>query len=359
MLRAGDPVDLRSDLLAAQGDVMSEATRPKEGLGLLEQAAALLEKAGAAVSGSPLAARLADVTLHAGGATWRTGDETGAIALNRKAIALYRQLYGPDSPSEAFGWHNLGEVERVAGKLDDALEAFRTAVRIREARLGDSPNLALSIAGVGSVLSDQKHWKEGLAAYERAQRIDRALLPADDLQQVPAMIGRARAMVHLDMLQDAARGYQETVALMDRAGVRTTNLGITIHNLAELMTKLGRCEDALGSYRRAIAVFEEARGKDAGILLYPLVGEGRCLLSQRRSTDAIAPLERARQLKVSGSAAGVAAQGRFFLGRALVESGRDRKRSLADARAARDVAAAAGIEPDDLREMDGWLASHH
>ena len=78
------------------------------------------------------------------------------------------------------------------------------------------------IAGVGSVLSDQKHWKEGLAAYERAQRIDRALLPADDLQQVPAMIGRARAMVHLDMLQDAARGYQETVALMDRAGVLTS-----------------------------------------------------------------------------------------------------------------------------------------
>ncbi len=359
VLRAGEPDEQQSDRLRAQAMVLDESPHPADALAKLEEARALLEKAGAASTGSPLASRLSDVYFSRGNAKDHADDNPGAIADYRRAIALYQTIYGPDSPDEAFAWNNLGEVYRHDRKLDDALAAFRNAVRIREPRLGDSPGLGGSLVGLATVLADQGHWRESFETNDRAVRMFRRLFPASDTQQLTAMIARARALVHLDQPDAGAAAYQEILALMKQNGIHTFNLAITEFNLAELNSRRGRCAEASAGFAEALTAFEAMRGPNASVLAHPLVGQARCLLILRRPAEALVPLERLHLLGAEGGTEAVNARGRFYLDRALIESGKDRARGWADVQAARDALVSAGTEPDELREIDRWLAAAH
>ena len=357
VVRAGEAPDQRADLLFAQATAVSTSgPRGEEALALFGQARGILEAAGAKVHGSPLGPLLADVFQHSGDVRADLSDTAGAAADYRSAIEAYRALYGPDSTDEAFAWHNLGEVQRAAGKPDEALESYAHAARIREERLGESTLLAGDKLAVATALGDLKRWDESLQAIEVGLRMERAHVEPGSPALLPAMIARSRALVHLGRIEEGAKGYDEAIALMDRAHLTTSNLSITLYNRAELQTQLGHYADALAGYERALRLVEEARGKENGILVYYLVGQGRCLILSGRPAAALAPLQRGLALTPPGGAAKVVAQGRYYLARAQVDSGQ--KTALAAARTARAEAAAAGTEADDLAEMDRWLSAH-
>lgn len=322
---------------------------------MLGEARQALERGGATTPGSPLAGRLADVVFETATVHARLGHDSDAIASLRDAIERWRALYGSDSPDEAFGWQNLGATQQRAGKPDEALAAFRTAARIREARLGESAMTASSLVAVASVLNDQGKWDDAIAVYDRALRIDRAALPAGDTQLAAVLIGRSNTLKHLDRLDEAAQGYDDALAIYERAGARSTNVGITLLNRGELASLRGRCDDALRDYARAAAMFEQLRGPSTELLLYPLVGEAGCLLRTGRAADAIPRMQRALALPARPGDASDVALARAYLGRALVETGRDRAGGLAMVRAARPAIAADPTAAAPLRELDDWL----
>jgi tetratricopeptide (TPR) repeat protein/tRNA A-37 threonylcarbamoyl transferase component Bud32 len=356
VLRAGDPVDLRAQLLYAEGQLLDDGPHAREGLTALDDARARLERAGATDPTSSLAPLYADIVFETASAKGHAGDTEGAVATYHRAIELDRTLFGPDTDDEAYAWHDLGEYLRIAGRLEESAAAFRTAIRIREARLGASINLARSDVGLATTLFDGKHYAEALELYSRALRMERALLRPDDPQIVGVMTGYALALSRAGRADEAAKVYDDAIATVDRTGARTTNLAIAVYNRGDLAASRGRCADALGDYTRATSLFEELSGKDSFRLAYPLVGEGNCLIALHRPADAIAPLERARALHLEGPAAAENALARFALGRALVESGRDPKGGLALARAAR--ADLQGAAAEERAEIDRWLAAH-
>jgi tetratricopeptide (TPR) repeat protein/tRNA A-37 threonylcarbamoyl transferase component Bud32 len=355
VLRAGDPPDLRAELLYGEAQVVDRGPDPEEALAMLGEARRVLERAGATVPGSALATLLANVVFETAGSKARLGRDGDAIAGYHDAIERWRALFGSDSPDEAFGWHNLGATLQRAGKPDEALAAFRTAARIREARLGDSALTAGSLVAVASVLNDQGQWRDALAVYDRALRIDRAALPAGDTQIAAVLIGRANTLKHLDRLDEAAQCYDDALALYDRAGARSINVAITLYNRGELAALRGRCDDALRDHGHAAALFEQLRGPTTELLIYPLVGEAGCLLRGGRATDAIPRLQRALALPARPGDALQVALARAYLGRALVETGRDRPGGLAMIRAARPAIAADATAAAVLRELDRWL----
>ncbi|MCB9565427.1 MAG: serine/threonine protein kinase [Kofleriaceae bacterium] len=360
VLRAGDPLDARVDLLYAQGQILDEGARVADGLAMLEKARRALVEAGATRPGSPLAPRLADVLLELGTAASNDGDVDASVARYDEAIALARQLYGPDSSAEAIALHDLGETLRHAGRLDEALVATRGAARINEARGGDTVRLASNLVGVGTLLGAQGDWPGALVAHDRALQIYTARLGADDVELVPVLTGRASALAHVGRVDDALATYATLLALVERAGATTNNLPIALYNRGELYAGRDRCADALPDYTRAIERFEALDGATSPYLIYPLVGRGACLVRLRRPAEAIDGLERAVALEGRGGDALQIARGQAWLGRALVESRRDVRRGLALARTARAaLAAAAGADPDGaamVRELDRWLA---
>ncbi len=307
----------------------------------------MLEGAGAERPASPLAELYADLLLETSSAQHSAGDRDRAIVTEHAAIAAYQQLFGPDSPAEARGWHNLSEELRTTNQNDAAIEAGRTAVRIREQRLGDSPNLAASLVTLATALGNTNQWSEALAAYDRALAIDHAQLRPDDPQLAAVMMGRGNALKHAGRLDEAARTYDDTIAFFERIGSHSVNLPITLYDRAELARQLGHCDAALADDARALAGMEEVRGKTHPILVYPLLSTGECLIALGRFADAIAPLQRAHALAASGENGALA---RFYLGCALVKSGRDKAGGLALARAARPELT--GDDPAQLTEMD-------
>jgi tetratricopeptide (TPR) repeat protein len=91
--------------------------------------------------------RRADVLLERVRHPPRLRDLTRAIALYRDAIEVYRGSTDP-TRCRRRSRHNIGELQRWAGQLPEALEAFREAARINRDRLGNSPRLASNLVGV-------------------------------------------------------------------------------------------------------------------------------------------------------------------------------------------------------------------
>jgi tetratricopeptide (TPR) repeat protein/tRNA A-37 threonylcarbamoyl transferase component Bud32 len=356
VLRAGDPVDLRAELLFEEAVGTQSTPRIGEGITTLEQALALLEKAGARSPGSWLAPRYADYTLELGVLQQRHGDAALALSTFHRSIDSYQRLYGKDSAQEAYAWNDLANASRWAGKLDDAVAAFREAIRIREARVGDSPALAMSYGGLAEALNDGGRYDDALPAIRRAVDIDRRVSGEGSVAVDYDLEDEADRLSGLRRYDEALPIFDEIIPRLERSDGESINVALTIYDRADLEFRMNRCDRALPDYARAIELMERSSGTDYGQLVYPLVGQGRCLVGAGRASDAIAPLQRALSLHAPGGAASLLARARFYLGRAQVESGRDRAGGLAAARAAR--AAIAGSDPRELAEIDRWLADH-
>jgi tetratricopeptide (TPR) repeat protein len=355
VVRAGDTDELRAELFYVQGSIVDAGPKPAEGLGLLIEARQLLERA--ATSSPAAARRLADVIFETGSAHLGLGDFDAAIASNRDAIARWRALYGPDSPDEAFGWNNMGWALQKAARYDEAIAAYRTAARIREARLGASPQTAHSMVAVASVLQEQQRSGEALAMYDRALAILRAQLGPGDLEHTGPLLGRGDALSALGRLDESERSYTEAIAAYEPTGAKDTNLAIALYSRGVLATKRERCDAALADHERSAALFEELEGPKTSFLIYPLVGKGRCLIELGRAADAIPVLERALGVPADARDARDVAIGRAYLGRAQVETGRDARGGLAKIRAARAAIAASAGGDAAVRELDLWLAA--
>jgi tetratricopeptide (TPR) repeat protein len=356
VVRAGDPVDLRAELLFEEAVGTQSTPRVAEGITLLEQALALLEKNGATSPASPLASRYADYTVELGVLHQRHGDQALALAAYHRAIDSYQRVYGKDSAQEAYAWQDLADASRWAGKLDDALAAFHEAIRIRESRVGDSPALAESYGGLGQALTSAGKYDDALVALRRAAEIDRRVSGDGSLAFNYDLEDEANALSNLGRYDEALSIFDEIVPQIERSAGDSINVALVIHDRADLEFRMNRCDRALTDYARAIDRMERAGGTDEGVLVYPLVGQARCLLGAGRAAEAIAPLQRALSLHAPGGAASLLARARFYLGRAQVDSGRDRAGGLAAARAAR--AALEDINSDELAKIDRWLADH-
>jgi len=358
VLRTGDPPDLRADLLYVQAGLEQDRHRA-EALALLTRARTLLEQAGAASAGSPLASRLIKVTSEIASVHAALGETDAAIASYQDAIERWRALYGNDSPDEAFAWGNLAIALTAAGKHDEAFAAYRHALAIQEARLGETPMTSFSREVLAMALHQQGRWDEALKAHDAAIRSYRTQVPVGDTRLTRTLGNRAETLTQLGRFDEAARDYDEVLAQLGRDETHPADISMALYNRGELQRKRERCPDALRDYTRAATLAEQLHAAGTTLLLYALVGEAGCLLGAGRAGDAIAPLNRALALAVPDEAFQVALA-RAYLGRAQVETRRDVAGGLAAVRSAR-AALAAAADPTNtgtVRELDAWIAAH-
>ena len=356
VLRAGDAPDLRFDLLYAHATVLDRQGHQAEELVLLNQARDLLEHAGAAAPGSPLAKRRAQVMSAIGGAQALLGEGDAANASYHDAIERFRALYGVDSPDEAASWHDLAVGLGDAGRYGEALAAFRIAARIREARLGDSWPTADSLFAVAAVLDHLGQWDQALATFDRVLRLQRGLRESDEPVVAGTQVRRGLALVHLGRLDEAAAEYRSALASFEHHDANSFHVAYARYLIGELNRQRGRCQDAQAEFARSTELAGHPDAPDPKFLIYPLVGEAACLIRGGQFAPAIARLDRALQLRLSPRYADQVALARSWLGRAQVEARRDVAGGLAMARAARPAIAADPNSAGDLRELDAWLA---
>jgi eukaryotic-like serine/threonine-protein kinase len=254
-------------------------------------------------------------TLHMlGGAELAMGRPDEAAALYHRARAIYARAVAPDSLPLAHVASNLADVYQAQGKLTEALALHRHAVAIVERKLGDRhPTTLRYRAALAVALADGGEPRDALAILADVLAHQRAALGPD--HQDIAMTLEIIANVALAVGDHAtARDHaREALAMFPRV------LGDGYNPYADLRA-LGEAYLGLGDAARAVDALEDAR---------------------RHQPDAIDP----------GNLAWLDG----MLGRALIESGRDRSRGLSLIATAWPTLARDERLSDQRDELAAWL----
>ena len=156
-----------------------------------------------------------------------------SLGLNRLDDALNAlrsaERLAPDSPEIANGLGiTLGELKR----LDEAADCFRTAARLRP----DQPEPCVFL---GNTLRALGRFDEALDAYETAIRLGP--------DHAEAHNGRGFALDELGRYEEAVASYDRTLRLAPGHVEAHTNRGISLG-------KLGRYEEAIASHEQALRI---------------------------------------------------------------------------------------------------------
>jgi tetratricopeptide (TPR) repeat protein len=156
--------------------------------------------------------------------------------LNRydDAIKAYRQALRID-PEYANAWVNLGVTYSNLNRYDDAIEAFRQALRI-------DPKDAGAWVNLGVAYRNLNRYDDAIEAYRQALRID----PKD----AGAWVNLGVAYRNLNRYDDAIEAYRQALRIDPEYALAWYNLGIAYRNL-------NRYDDAIKANRQALRIDPE------------------------------------------------------------------------------------------------------
>jgi tetratricopeptide (TPR) repeat protein len=184
---------------------------------------------------------------------------------------------------------NLGQLYQDSGNFEEAERSYRNALRHR-------PNFAAALLGLGTVLNALRRPSEAETALRRAQA------------QPDAGVLAVPLACNLGIARQLAGDYAGALAHFEYAGrIDTTNSKIC-HEKGRLLHHLGRTEEALSSFRRAVGCDPTnlSAHYDLNQLLYRLRSEDFLAsfdqAAVRRPTDVRLPLAKAQLLLKSDRA---------------------------------------------------------
>ena len=99
------------------------------------------------------------------------------------ALDVYKRKMPADHPSHAQAWHNMGLVQRGLGNRDQALAAFKEALRMRKARLSpDHPYIARTYYQMSLLYEDLGEMQLALEHAKLALSIQQLKLPSKHVE---------------------------------------------------------------------------------------------------------------------------------------------------------------------------------
>jgi tetratricopeptide (TPR) repeat protein len=354
LLRAKDPPHLRFELLIARAGVLRETAAAAEALTVLDRARDVIAAADPARLPTDVIDYESRVAFARALALEELDKREEALVAYKEAIAKRQEMLGPDHPDLGKGYINLGETYRSLDRVDEAITAYQDAARILE-RLGDSALLAMALDRVAMGFVLKKQPDLALPVMQRAVAMGDKLLAEDNPKRATLHGSLAVVLTDLRQLDAAIAEYDTSIEADEAAGRRTVNLALSLYQRGDVLEELKRYDEAIRDYRAAIALLDELR-TGSWYLKSMLTSLGRALVDSGHAKDAIPVLERAGSFTRKSSDAFHSAELRYHLGRALYESGRDRKRGLAEALAGRNDAVAADATDGEIAAFDVWLS---
>jgi eukaryotic-like serine/threonine-protein kinase len=352
--RLGGNPEIESMLERALGAIDADQSKLDTAIAHFEKALALAERAFG--PGHP---GVATVLGNLGMAVMARGDIARSLELHRRALHLYETLLGPEHPTTGTALHALGNAHFSAGDDERAQQELRRALALREAALGaDHPDVAANLSDLSRVLRRRGKLDDALALSRRALAIGEKAFGPDHPAFASQLMGFA-----LDLSR--AGKYAETDEPLRRAEAIFTRLHGAEHIdvarvrtvRADVQMRQERWRSAAALYERALPVL--AASPAAGeLLIGSQVNLAKAYVELGRPARAVPLLERlAKEL------ASLHPQGRgaleFTLAQALWDSRRDRKRARQLAgRALAGLRALEGTPPEQVAEIERWLASH-
>jgi tetratricopeptide (TPR) repeat protein len=285
------------------------------------------------------------------------GDRTGALELQRDALAIELAAVGPDHDNISAARNNLGGTLLALARYEEALVEFREAARIQEATHGPTHfELVLIHGNIGNVLQQMRDLDGADAAYQKALAVaDAQPTPPPDAAQMRMNLAMLRGR---QGKKDEARTLfaEARAALVELYGEKHLWVGICDVNEGVVLSELREFGAAIALFERAITILEPILG-EAVEMAQPYLGIGNAYVEAGEPERALPYLARADELRalVPGDLV-LAGQVHIMRGRALYDSGVDREGGIAMVRAGRDEYARSPLaQPGDLDATDAWL----
>ena len=137
----------------------------------------------------------ADTLFRLATAHDRQGEESSALKLYRKAMKLYKAVFGRDSLHVAKVLNRLANMKGRAGSVDKAMVLFDESLRIRMLHLGNNhEDVAETLFGMGIVFEKRRDYNAAMKAYSDCLRIRSSKFGSDSMEvaQVVVNIGVVR-----------------------------------------------------------------------------------------------------------------------------------------------------------------------
>ncbi|KAL7554545.1 hypothetical protein ACHAWF_018004, partial [Thalassiosira exigua] len=125
----------------------------------------------------------------------RMGEEVTALKQYRKAMRLYKSLFGRDNLHVAKILNRLANMKGRAGSVDKAMVLFDESLRIRMLHLGNNhEDVAETLFGMGIVFEKRRDYGAAMKAYSDCLRIRSSKFGSDSMEvaQVVVNIGVVR-----------------------------------------------------------------------------------------------------------------------------------------------------------------------
>lgn len=194
----------------------------------------------------------------------------GAVALIATAMLANWKMFDAQNHL-AITYSNAGVALMDAGRLDEAIEQNRIAVRL-------SPGTAESHFNLGEALQRSGDPLGAATAFRNAATIE----PNDP--EIPAELGNSLAA--LGQFEAAAEQFRRSLAL------RPNDVGV-INNLGACMVQLGRTREAIAAFRRALSIAPDQVGTSGNLAWILATCEDHSL---RDPAEAVKLAERACEL---------------------------------------------------------------
>jgi eukaryotic-like serine/threonine-protein kinase len=236
--RAGDPPDLRAEVLGNEADVLTADGDTAGALVSLSAARDLLITAGADQPGSTLASSLAGVLQGVGEAHMHDKRYDEAVAAFHEAIAILDRAYGPDTVEVAGVYLDLAQVLLYAKRHAEAETAVDVSLRIRSSHNPEAADTATAMSVKAAIVGSAGRNDEAIAMARRSVEIARATMQLEDAEFLAVLSTLGQRLSSAGHYAEALSVMDEALSIADKAKMETDDVDAWRAHRAELRAKL-------------------------------------------------------------------------------------------------------------------------
>jgi serine/threonine protein kinase/Tfp pilus assembly protein PilF len=289
------------------------------------------------------------------------GELDEARAMLEETLEGRTAAFGPRHPDVAANLTNLGSILMSQGDYVRAEELFRRARSIFIESHGElHPDIGRVTTNLANVLYQQGKFDEALEYHRKALEVFRETLGPDNM-----LVGRAHnnlgaSLQHREEYEEARNNYRAALSIFEaQLDPGHPEIASAVLNIAQLDAIDGRVADALAGFDRALDILSSKLGPNHARVGPVLLGKGRFLADLGRQAEAVDVLERAVAIYEAPEVNPTTrADARFVLAQVRWNLGRDRARSVAEAKQARSELGTADDTTELGNDIDTWLHEH-
>jgi tetratricopeptide (TPR) repeat protein len=250
--------------LCSLGAALLAHKQPREALAPLERARRIIESK-VDVDQS----NVAGIYANMGNAWAQLGRADTARDLDEKAVAIYKQLFGDESPQVAQILTNIGNACLSLDDPNAARQHHEQALAINKQTFGDeSPKVGIDLINLGDtwIQLDDADMARGL--YEQALPIIREEFGSDHVYMASLLVGLGDARLKLHRPDSARDCYERALAIRRRKfGDESPDVARALVSLGHAHRALGEYQTALDNLNQALPILEREFGADHRILI--------------------------------------------------------------------------------------------